>query len=122
VVVSGEDGLDEVTLSGPTRVFEVRRAEVREFRWRPEEFGMQVADLKSLTVDGPAASAQMIREILAGVPGPPRDIVVLNAAAAIWTADAEATLQASAQRAAIAIDSRAAQTLLARLAELSHSV
>ena len=58
VVVSGEDGLDEVTLNGPTRVIDVRRAEMRELRWRPEEFGMQAADLKSLTIEGPVAGAR----------------------------------------------------------------
>jgi anthranilate phosphoribosyltransferase len=137
IVVCGEDGLDEVTLGGRTYVSEVAahkqpqpltpspsppRGEggtVREFMWTPAEFGLPQASLESMRVDGPEASAAMIRHILAGQPGPPRDIVVLNAAAAIWTARKSETPQAAGQRAAAAIDTGAARDLLTRLAELS---
>jgi anthranilate phosphoribosyltransferase len=74
----------------------------------------------ALRGDGPEASAAMIRDIFAGQNrGPARDIVVLNAAAAIWTAGKESDQRACAQLAADAIDTGAAKALLARLAELS---
>jgi len=80
LVICGEDGLDEVTLAGTTRVSEVREGVVHEFTWRPEDFGLQTAGLESMKISGPEESATLIRAILAGQPGPPRDIVVLNAA------------------------------------------
>jgi anthranilate phosphoribosyltransferase len=73
-----------------------------------------------MLVDGPAASARQICAILDGQQGPPRDIVVLNAAAAIWTTDPSQPLHECAQRAEAAIDQGAARDLLARLVELSN--
>lgn len=132
LVVCGEDGLDEVTLAGTTHVSEVQQTltpgpapergegeRVREFTWTPAEFGLPGATLDRLRVDGPEASAAMIRGILAGRPGPPRDIVVLNAAAALWTAGKADTPRAAALLAAEAIDTGAARLLLERLAQLS---
>ncbi len=121
VVVSGEDGLDEVTLSGSTRVSEVQAGSTRELQWQPHDFGLAEAGKETLLVDGPAASAALIRDILAGTAGPPRDIVVVNAAAALWTAGVDASLQVCAQQAAGAIDSGAARQLLARLVEVGRS-
>ena len=136
VVVCGEDGLDEVTLAGTTYVSEVRGAgpfgdsdnsganarggAVREFTWRPEDFGLQRAGLESMKVSGPDESAAMIRAILNGQPGPPREIVVLNAAAALWTAGKQASLRDCAAQAAAAIDSAAARDLLAQLVERTN--
>ncbi|MCG8586029.1 MAG: anthranilate phosphoribosyltransferase, partial [Pirellulales bacterium] len=74
-----------------------------------------------MLVDGPVASADLIRRILAGEPGPPRDIVVLNAAAALLTAGKEPDPQACAQAASDAIDSGAARDLLTRLGEASNA-
>jgi anthranilate phosphoribosyltransferase len=120
IVVQGEDGLDEVTLAGPTRVSEVRDGEVRNFTWTPSDFGLQPGQLAALRVTGPDESAAMIRQVLAGTIGPARDIVILNSAAALWTAGQSAAPLACAQNAAAAIDSGAARELLARLAELSN--
>jgi anthranilate phosphoribosyltransferase len=117
LVVHGEDGLDEVTLSGVTHVSEATPGGVRDFTWTPEDFGLSTADRQTMLVDDPTASANMIREILAGRPGPPRDVVVLNAAAALWTAGKAASPAECARLAAAAIDSGAARDLLARLAE-----
>jgi anthranilate phosphoribosyltransferase len=118
--VTGEDGLDEVTLGGTTHVIEVRGNDVQHLAWRPEDFGLQTADRQSMIVDGPVASARMIRDILAGKNGPPRDITVLNAAAALWTAHAGPSPTDCARQAAAAIDSGAARELLARFAEVSR--
>ena len=114
------DGLDEVTLAGPTHVTEVTAKGTREFTWQPEDFGINRAQLDSLTVDGPAASAAMIRDILAGEHGPPRDIVVLNAAAGLIAAGKTDRPKQAAELAAAAIDSGAAAELLDRLASRSH--
>ena len=70
IVVSGEDGLDEVTLTGPTRVTEIRDGSLRNFTWTPADFGLVPADLASIKVSGPAASAELIRQVLSGKPGP----------------------------------------------------
>ncbi len=121
VVVSGDDGLDEVTLSGPTRVTLVVGDSLRELTWTPADFGLAEGDKSSMLVDGPAASAAIIRDILAGRSGPSREIVVLNAAAALWTAGVSESLPECARRAADAIDSGAARTLLNRLAEVSRA-
>jgi anthranilate phosphoribosyltransferase len=76
--------------------------------------------LELLAVGGPDESAAMIGQVLAGTSGPPREIVILNAAAALWTAGAADTPAASARVAADAIDSGAARELLRRLVELSN--
>jgi anthranilate phosphoribosyltransferase len=137
VVVHGSDGLDEVTLSGSTEVAVCgagvgegekgrggegetgRVGAVRQFRWTPADFGLNAIALATIQVAGPDESAAMIRAILAGERGPARDIVVANAAAALWTADKAASPAAGAALAAEAIDSGAARELLARLIVLS---
>ncbi len=120
LVVHGEDGLDEVTLAGATEVTEVVGGATREFRWTPEDFGLPRSNLDDLQVAGPQESATAIQEILTGGAGPRRNIVVLNAAAALWTAGKATSLPAAAQLAANAIDSGAAGALLGRLAEQTN--
>ncbi|MDP6555943.1 MAG: anthranilate phosphoribosyltransferase [Pirellulaceae bacterium] len=115
VVVSGADGLDEVTISDATHVSDVHNGQVESLVWHPGDFGMQVASKETMIVDGPVASAQLIRDILNGVAGPSRDIVVMNAAAALWVAGVSPSLNACAEKAHAAIDSGAAKDLLARL-------
>jgi anthranilate phosphoribosyltransferase len=122
-VVSGEDGLDEVTLAGATRVTTVgweAPGTLAEERWTPADFGLPEASLESLLVDSPEQSAALIRSVLEGRPGPPRDIVILNAAAALLTASHAETALDAARQAAAAIDRGAALELLARLAECSR--
>lgn len=120
LVVCGEDGLDEVTLAGRTLVSKVQGNQVREFTWQPADFGLAESPLDSLCVEGPAESAAQIRKILAGEPGPARDIVVINAAAALWTARRSSSPVECARLAAEAIDSRAANNLLESLVRVSH--
>lgn len=126
LVVSGDDGLGDVTLATTTQVTEVvatvepAAANVREFVWQPEDFGIKLHPLNGLSVDSPAASATMIREVLGGAPGPARDLVTLNAAAGLIASEKESDPRTAALRAATAIDSRAAQDLLQRLIEVSH--
>jgi anthranilate phosphoribosyltransferase len=126
LVVSGDDGLGDVTLSGTTHVTEVvaaggpLAAKVRSFTWQPTDFGIARSRLDSLQVNGPAGSAAIIRKLLSGEPGPARDIVVLNAAAGLIVANKTAEPKAAAAMAASAIDSGAAVDLLARLVARSH--
>ena len=120
LVVQGEDGLDEVTLAGPTRVTEVANGQLRNFSWTPSDFGLEPASLESLRVDNAEESSAMIRNVLSGTPGQPHDIVVINAAAALWVAERAASPRECAQIAAAAIDSGTAAALLARLVELSN--
>jgi anthranilate phosphoribosyltransferase len=120
-VVRGADGLGEVTLAGETLVTEVRDGELREFVWAPGDFGFERASLESIQVAGPEQSAALVREVLAGRPGVARDIVLINAAAALWIAGRAATLPAGMEKGAAAIDSGAARELLARLVERTNA-
>ncbi len=115
VVVGGSDGMGEVTITGPTEVREVVGGTVRNFTWQPADFGLAVSGKESLVVDGPEASAAIIRDVLSGKPGPPRDIVLINAAAALWVAGRHESPLACVQQAAEAIDSQQAARLLTKL-------
>ncbi len=121
LVAFGEDGIGEVSLAGRTQISEVRGAELGEKTWQPGDFGLEAADRQSLLANNPAESAEIIRGILDGRRGPPRDIVVLNAAAALFTAEKYNSEKEAAQAAAAAIDSGAAKELLARLVAMTNS-
>ncbi len=117
LVVHGSDGLDEVTVGAQTDVTEANDGTLKEFSWKPADFGLSTSSRDSMLVETPTESAALIRRILAGEKGPPRDVVVANAAAALWTANESESLLHCAERVAEAIDSGAASELLARLAE-----
>lgn len=121
LVVHGADGLDEVTLAETTHVTEAAGGKTRQFDWTPADFGLQPAGRESMLVEGPEQSAALIREIFDGQTGPPRDIVVANAAAALWTAGRGDELIGCAGKAAEAIDGGAARELLDRLAERTNA-
>jgi len=122
LVVHGADGLDEVTLADITYVTEAAEGVLRSFWWRPADFGLDEAGPETMQVAGPAQSAEVIRAILDGQRGPPRDIVLANAAAALWTVGRSPSLRQCVRLAAAAIDSGAARELLARLADRTHGV
>ncbi len=117
LVVHGDDGLDEVTLGGVTHVTESAGGRLREFPWEPADFGLPRCSCASFLVEGPEESAAIIQRLLRGEKGPAREIVLANAAAAIWTAGRVETLAAGVGLASQAIDSGAAAELLARLAD-----
>jgi anthranilate phosphoribosyltransferase len=102
-------------------VSEVVGGAAREFRWTPEEFGLERGATSGLEVESPAHSAMVIRKILKGQPGVARDIVVLNAAAALIAAEVADGPRSAARMAGEAIDSGAASGLLAKLVERSHA-
>jgi anthranilate phosphoribosyltransferase len=121
LVVHGADGLDEVTLGETTHVTEAAGGKLRQFDWTPADFGLRPAGRETMLVEGPEQSAALIRDVFDGQTGPPREIVVANAAAALWTAGRDDSLLACAGKAAEAIDSGAARELLARLAERTNA-
>src|SRR5262249_21544647 len=85
-VVHGLDGLDEITVTGPTRVAEVREGNVHSYEIDPEEFGMQIAPIESLSGGSAVENADIVRSILRGEKSPRRDVVLMNAAAALVAA------------------------------------
>ncbi len=118
-VVTGSDGLDEVTLDGPTQVRVVESGTVRLETWQPSDFDLENCPADGLRVSGPEESAERIRRTFAGEPGPVRDYVLANGAAGLWVTD-QTPLSEGVSRAATAIDSGAAARLLARWSEVSH--
>jgi anthranilate phosphoribosyltransferase len=121
-VVCGHDGLDEVTLTGPTFVAEVRDGTSHTLQWHPEDFGLPGCRLEDLRANSITESAERIRAILAGEAGAGRDIVLANAAAALLAAGHVADLPAGVARAATAVDSGRARRLLGSLVELTRAV
>ena len=115
LVVHGSDGLDEITITGPTRVGEVRDGQVHTYEVTPEEFGLQRATLEDIAGGDAAQNASLIRELLAGGKSARRDVVLLNAAAALVAAGRADHLGDAVPLAATAIDSGAG---LARLQAL----
>jgi anthranilate phosphoribosyltransferase len=120
LVVSGDDGLGDVTLAGTTNVTEVSDGRLRQFTWQPEDFGIHRQSLDGLMIESPAASAAVVRKVLDGETDAARDIVLLNAAAGLVVAGHASDPKSAATIAASAIDSGAAKQLLSQLAERSH--
>jgi anthranilate phosphoribosyltransferase len=112
LVVSSEDGLDEMSISAPTTVVEVHEGRIKRYAIAPESVGLQRSDSAAVPGGDPQVNAELVRRIFAGERGAPRDIAVLNAAAAIYAADRAATLVEGVSEAQAAIDSGAAAALL----------
>ncbi len=108
-------GLDEIALSGETQVVALEGGAIREFTIAPEDAGLRRAPPEAIRGGEPAENALALTALLEGTPGPYRDIVLLNAAAALVVAGRDTDLAAGATRAAAAIDSGAASAVLARL-------
>lgn len=119
-VVSGSDGLDEVCLGGDTVVRWVENGEVVSKTWPIEAFGLGSVRPEQLRVSGPSESAEAIRDLLGGKPGPVRSTVLANAAAGLLVAGAVSDLAEGVERAAQAIDDGLAASLLGRWAALSQ--
>jgi anthranilate phosphoribosyltransferase len=114
-VVHGSDGMDELTTTGPSTVAELKDGDVAVFEVVPEDAGLPRAKLVDLKGGDAKANAEAIRALLQGEPGPFRDIVLLNAAAALIVAGKAANLADGVKRAARAIDTGAANTALDKL-------
>jgi anthranilate phosphoribosyltransferase len=111
-VVHGHGGLDEVSLSGPTRVVALQAGEIRRFEVRPEDFGLGASEPGALRGGDAAQNAAMTRALLEGERGARRDSVIANAAATLCMAGAAGSPREGAERAAAAIDSGAAKAKL----------
>jgi anthranilate phosphoribosyltransferase len=122
LVVHAEDGLDEISIAAPTRVAELRDGKISTYTVTPEDFGMQAASLDAIAVDGAAQSLEMIGAVFDNQPGPARDIVCLNAGAAIYAAGLTDTLKEGVARAGEVIASGSAKQTLASLIETSNAV
>ncbi len=120
MVVHSDDGMDEISTCDRTFVAEVEGDRFETRYVEPEEFGLPRAHREDLTVNGVAESAEAVRSVLAGEPGPARDIVLLNAAAAIYVGGKADSLAEGLAAAADSVDSGRARDTLARLAEVSH--
>jgi anthranilate phosphoribosyltransferase len=121
-VVHGADGLDEITTAGPTTVFQVEGGRVQKGRWLPSDFGLPQASLEDLKGDDRETNAAIIRSVFNGEPGPRRDIVVANAAAALLVAERAPDLKSAVELAAGSIDSGAARQKLEQLTEFTARV
>jgi anthranilate phosphoribosyltransferase len=118
-VVHGDDGLDEITTTGRTTVFQVEEGRVQKGLWSPGDFGTEQSSVEDLQGGDPATNAAIIRDIFSGEHGPKRDVVVANAAAALLLASRAPDLKSAVALANESIDSGAANGKLNQLAELA---
>ena len=121
-VVHGADGLDEITTTAHTTVYQVEDGRVQKGRWTPADFGLQSARLEDVKGGDSEMNAQIVRSILNGDRGPCRDIVLANAAAVLFVAQRAPDLKSALASAAEAIDSGAARTKLEQLIDYTRSM
>ena len=119
MVVYGLEGLDEISISGETLVGELKNGEVREYAIHPRQFGVETSDLKAIQVAGNVESREMLLSALANQAGPARDIVALNAGAAIYVSGLADSIEAGVEKARSILASGAARRKLDALAEFS---
>ena len=122
MVVHSADGMDEISFSGDTYVAELKDGAVTEYTINPQQFGMPLHSVDSIHVENAEESKQVITAVLDGETGPARDIVLLNAGAAIYVAGLVANMQEGIQQAAAVIDSGAAKNKLQQLTALSQQM
>ncbi len=120
LVVHGDGGMDEVSLSGPTQVAELKDGAVKEYTIEPSQFGLQTQPLDGLRVDGAAQSLAVIHGVLANEPGPARDIVLLNAGAALYVGGAASSIEQGVEKVAQVLQSGAAANTLNNLITASQ--
>jgi anthranilate phosphoribosyltransferase len=119
-VVHGADGLDELSTTGYTKVSECRGPSVQTFYVHPADYGLAKATPESLKGGDASTNAAIVRSVLSGETGAPRDVVLLNAGAALFVAGDTDTVKAGITKAAGAIDTGAAQDVLTRLVSVSN--
>jgi anthranilate phosphoribosyltransferase len=119
-VVHGADGIDEISTAGYTKVSECRDGVVNTFYLHPSDVGIAKAPVAALKGNNAAENARIIERLLAGEAGPPREVVLLNAGAALFIAGQAESIEGGIARAASAIDRGAARTTLDDLVRCSH--
>lgn len=122
MVVHGADGMDEISFSGDTQVAELKDGSISEYVLNPSQFGFALHDVKSIRVQDAVQSADMVRAVLAGENIPARDIVLLNAGAAIYIAGLADDMQQGIEHAGEMLDNGAAQAKLEQLITLSQQL
>ena len=122
LTVHGHDGLDEITISGPTYVAELKHDFITEYTIEPKQLGLDVAPLDSLQVKDAAESRARVEAVLANEPGPSRDVVVLNAAAALYVAGVAPSLWDGVALARDALASGAARAKLDQLVKFTRAL
>ncbi len=120
VVVWGKDGMDEVSLGAATLVGELKDGEIREYEIHPEDFGLSMISNRGLRVGDAKESSAMVLEALSNAPGTPREIVTLNAGAALYAADVVPSIEAGIARARETIASGAARAKLDRFVRVTQ--
>jgi anthranilate phosphoribosyltransferase len=121
VVVYGRDGMDEISLGASTLVGELKNGQITEYEIHPEDFGLPMASNRALRVDTPEQSLAVLRGVLDNQPGAARDIVTLNAGAALYAANVAASIAEGVERARAAIASGAAKAKLAQFVAFSQA-
>ncbi len=122
LIVHGTDGIDELSISAPSFVWSLANGEVVESEVSPEQLGLRPASLESIRIDSPESSAAMARGALSGEYGPARDVVLMNASAALVAADVARDLVEGVELAARSIDHGNALAKLDQLVELSQAL
>ncbi len=120
LVVYGRDGMDEISLGAATMVGELKNGEIREYEIHPEDFGLPMASNRTLKVDTPEESREMLMGVLRGSAGPAQDIVCLNAGAALYAAGVADSIAEGLDKARAAIASGTALARLERLVACTH--
>ena len=120
MVVHADDGLDEISIGSPTQVAELKDGRVSCYRIEPSMFGMQAANVADLAVKDAQESLALIGQVFDNRPGPARDIVALNAGAAVYVAGLADSLADGVNRALETIASGAARQTFAQLIEVSN--
>lgn len=121
LVVHGEDGIDEISLSAPTICAEIRDGGIRQYTINPEEFGLAMCKKEEFLGGDAVQNAKITLDILSGQKGPKRDVVLLNSAACIYLAKDGVTIGEAIEMAADIIDSGKAKAQLEKFVELSNS-
>jgi anthranilate phosphoribosyltransferase len=114
VVVYGRDGMDEISLGAATLVGELKNGQITEYEIHPEDFGLPMASNRALKVDTPEQSMAVLHGVLDNQPGAARDIVMINAGAALYAANVAGSMAEGLERARVAIESGAAKNKLAQ--------
>jgi anthranilate phosphoribosyltransferase len=122
LVVHADDGLDEISIGAPTQVAELKDGRIDRYRIAPADFGLTAGATDALVVQTAEQSLALIDQVFTGQPGPARDIVVLNAGAAVYAAGLSETLAAGVKRAAEVIDAGRAREKFAALIEFTRQV
>ena len=120
MVVHGEDGMDEISISSETRISELKNKSITTYTIKPSDFGLDMADLKTIQVENVDASKAMMLDVLEGHTGPHRDITLLNAGAAIYVSGLTSTLKEGIEKAVLVIDQGLSFKKLEALKAASH--